>query len=198
MPQSTLADAFSGAGLEYLGERHVGAAWTEYFIENVDGIDASLRASLIRLHRCGIVPPQTSGYLVAAAGRVAGGPKPSVAWQQGGPSLEGRRAEELTAALADALAQQIAGEQRACALDRQRRDELRQLHVRLDELATEMNAMQAARKDAEESATSLRSQRDAAAALADRKEAELRTIYGSRAWRVVAALRSLKGRVVRG
>lgn len=198
VPQSTLADAFAGAGLEYLGERHVGAAWTEYFIENVDGIDASLRASLIRLHRSGIVPPQTSGYLVAAAGRVAGGPKPSVAWQQGGPSLEGRRTEELTAALADALAQQIAGEQRACALDRQRRDELRQLHVRLDELATEMRTMRAAQKDEEEMATSLRSQRDAAAALADRKEAELQTIYGSRAWRVVAALRSLKGRVVRG
>ncbi len=100
--------------------------------------------------------------------------------------------------LADAIAQQIAGEQRACAQDRQRRDELRQMQVRLDEVATEMKVVRAGLKDAEESATGLRSQRDAVAALADRKEAELRTIYGSRAWRVVSALRSLKGRVARG
>jgi 2-polyprenyl-3-methyl-5-hydroxy-6-metoxy-1,4-benzoquinol methylase len=199
VPQSTLADAFALAGLEYLGERHLGSAWTEYFIENVDGIDASLRASLVRLHRSGIVPPQTCGYLVAAAGRVAGGPKPAAAWQQAaGSSGEVRRNEEITAMLADALAQQIAGEQRLATQDRQRRDELRQMQARLDESAAELEIVRAGLKEAEAKLPGLRSEREELAALADRKEAELQAIYGSRAWRLISALRTLTGRSSRG
>ena len=195
VPQSTLADAFARAGLEYLGERHLGSAWTEYFIDSVDGIDASLRASLVRLHRSGIVPPQASGYLVAAAGRVASGPKPAEAWQQvAGQSAEVRRNEELTAMLADAIAQQIAGEQRAATQDRQRRDELRQMQARLDEAAAELETVRAGLKEEEGKGSGLRSQRDALAGLADHKEAELRAIYGSRAWRLISALRALTGR----
>jgi GT2 family glycosyltransferase/2-polyprenyl-3-methyl-5-hydroxy-6-metoxy-1,4-benzoquinol methylase/glycosyltransferase involved in cell wall biosynthesis len=113
VPQTTLADAFDAAGLTYAGETYLGAAWSESFIESLDGIDEQSRRLLIRLHRSPIVPGISKGYLLAALGVVAGTAAP---WATLTPARlstgDIRRHEEWAAALADALAGTIAAENR--------------------------------------------------------------------------------------
>jgi GT2 family glycosyltransferase/2-polyprenyl-3-methyl-5-hydroxy-6-metoxy-1,4-benzoquinol methylase/glycosyltransferase involved in cell wall biosynthesis len=145
VPQTSLADAFGAAGIDYLGENFLGAAWTESFIENLDGLDAHTRQLLIELHRSPVVPAMNKGYLLAALGRVdQREARLPVRWRTASAAASAvRREEEWTALLADALAGRIGAEQTAA----RERSEL-SAQIEAMRRATE-DALQAARQDAQ-------------------------------------------------
>ncbi len=113
VPQESLADAFARAGLAYLGQRPVGAGWTESFIESLVD-DADTRELIVQLHRSAVIPESAKGYLIAALGTVdAGAAADLPGWNRGGAAGGGRADEEWTSTLADALAGRIRAEQAA-------------------------------------------------------------------------------------
>jgi GT2 family glycosyltransferase/2-polyprenyl-3-methyl-5-hydroxy-6-metoxy-1,4-benzoquinol methylase/glycosyltransferase involved in cell wall biosynthesis len=114
VPQTSLGDAFIAAGLDYVGETFLGAAWTESFIESLEGLDVQTRRLLLELHRSPVVPSMNKGYLLAALGRVGRGTvQAPPRWRAAATAAEIRSNEEWTALLADALAGRIAAEQSA-------------------------------------------------------------------------------------
>lgn len=137
VPQEALADAFAGAGLRYIGQRAVGAAWTESFIEQMIG-DQATRALILQAHRSAVIPESAKGYLIAALGTVVDAPSELLPGWHPAPAIGGRAAEEWTAALADALAGRIRAEQSA----RQVEDELAHARRALEQRLGELNLAQ--------------------------------------------------------
>jgi 2-polyprenyl-3-methyl-5-hydroxy-6-metoxy-1,4-benzoquinol methylase len=107
LPAGTLAPVFAAAGLDVVGERVLGEAWTESFFDYLDGIDPAFRDCLLAVHRSPLLDADVKGYLLGALGRVSGAPgTPAPGWAR--DRADGGDAE-LASALADALAVQIHG-----------------------------------------------------------------------------------------
>lgn len=70
VPTVDLSEAFRRAGLRYLGKAWMGASWTESFIQSLPGTDAAVRDQLVEIHRSGVIPDFSRGYLLAALGCV--------------------------------------------------------------------------------------------------------------------------------
>ncbi len=136
IPTHDLRRVFKTADLNFLGNAHLGASWTESFIEGVAGIAPELKSLLIDTHRAGIVPAAQTSYLVAGLGAVADATVSLSEW--GAPAQvhsTSSESESLTAALADALAMQIEARR---ATDSQRADFLAQI----DELREQLRRLE--------------------------------------------------------
>jgi hypothetical protein len=150
-PATSLLPAFAAAGLDVVGERVLGAAWTESFFDYLDGIEPALRAPLLAVHRSPLIDADVKGYLLGALGRVAGAPAPAVPdWTGTAVGSEGENG--LAGALADALALQVQGQTRWLRLQEEaarqltRMQEAAALHgAERDRLQAQLQADSAAR-----------------------------------------------------
>ncbi|RME07562.1 MAG: glycosyltransferase, partial [Anaerolineae bacterium] len=134
-PADDLSAAFRAAGLRFLGQRYLGDAWTEDFIAGL-GLDPDLARLLTDIHRSGLLPPEQTGYLVAALGAVDDSPSPP-RWVAARAAESTPQADTLTAALADSLALQVAARADAARLG----DEIAS---RLDALTAQITALERA------------------------------------------------------
>lgn len=207
-PQTTLVDAFEAAGLHYVGERYLGAAWSESFIHALSGIDAETRELLVELHKSPVLPSITKGYLLSAVGSVRQeAPEAFPAWTaaRAASVAEIRRNEEWTALLADAIALKVGIE---AQLERQRHvhaderarlnDELARLSSELAESRSRNKQWQAQMRQAGQRPTE---DGEASRALLATSQAQLQAasreldaIHSSRAWRLVRLYRRLRER----
>ena len=129
IPADDLAAVFRAAGLRFLGQRYLGDVWTEDFITGLDGLDPESARQVVEVHRSGILPPEQTAYLVAALGVVDDAPAPP-GWGAAPDGGATSSVSVLTAALADALALQVAARVDAARLG--------------DDLAARMDALAAA------------------------------------------------------
>jgi glycosyltransferase involved in cell wall biosynthesis len=109
-PQGDLATAFRRAGLRYLGQTHLGAAWTEDLLGYVRGMDDDARKDLLAVHRSGVLDPAHTCYLTASLGAVEDAAAPTRWASPAAP--EDFRLAELTSGLADSLALRLNAEGR--------------------------------------------------------------------------------------
>jgi glycosyltransferase involved in cell wall biosynthesis len=109
MPMSTLAAAFEAAGLRFLGHWHGGEKWSEFFIKDLDGMESRLREELLAVHCSSVIPMENRGYLVAALGCKDETSYVPAGWTRGIVSRD-FVADQLTGAIADALAASVAAE----------------------------------------------------------------------------------------
>jgi GT2 family glycosyltransferase/glycosyltransferase involved in cell wall biosynthesis/SAM-dependent methyltransferase len=163
VPLSNLSGAFQAAGLQFLGQRFLGAEWTESFIESLAGIDPAMRGEILEIHRSPLLAPQQKCYLVAALGSVR--PERAVAGWTSPKGRESTEVADLSAALADALALRVSGERRLRQLEEKSEDFSTELRQR-DSTITERERMIAER---ERIIGSLGSERDAALERLDRE-----------------------------
>ncbi len=68
VPTADLSAAFELAGLKYLGHCFMGASWTESFIQALPDCESTTRDLLCEIHRSGVIPDFSRGYLFAALG----------------------------------------------------------------------------------------------------------------------------------
>ncbi|QSI75599.1 glycosyltransferase [Niveibacterium microcysteis] len=68
VPTSDLSEAFYLAGLKYLGHAFMGESWTESFIRSLPDCEPATRDLLCEIHRSGVIPDFSRGYLFAALG----------------------------------------------------------------------------------------------------------------------------------
>ena len=117
VPLIDLSAAFETAGLRFLGQTFMGRAWTEIFINNLSSMDQSLRNEILEINRSPLIPEQQSSYLLASLGTVSSETLdvPGI-WEASRVPEENRKAE-AGAALADALALRIGGEQKLRKLE---------------------------------------------------------------------------------
>jgi O-antigen biosynthesis protein len=140
VPQSSLQDAFEGAGLRYVGQAFVGDRWTRHFIEDVleDSPEALQQALMV--HNAKISPEFNRNYLMVALGVVAGAdgvdalPAP---WHSG-QVLEHRSAADASAYVADALSSVIASQNAVQIFA----DQLESLQSRYDNAANQISYWQ--------------------------------------------------------
>ena len=72
-PLADLTQSFDAAGLRTLGQRFMGASWTESLISGIAGLDDSLRNEFLAIHRSPRIPPDQRSYLLAALGTIEDG-----------------------------------------------------------------------------------------------------------------------------
>ena len=103
VPVESLAHIFEAAGMQFLGERYFGAAWSESFISEFFPQSASLRDEILAIHRSPVIPADQKAYLVGAVGAVDRDRALVPGWTvPTAPAAD--TVALLTAALADALA----------------------------------------------------------------------------------------------
>jgi len=149
-PTADLSEVFQAAGLNYLGQWFGGSEWTENFIAGLPGMDEQLRQEIRAIHRSPVIPQKHKGYLLAALGCKGEAPQVPAAWTS--PEERGDRlTDELTAALADALARAVAaerdgpsgaqgGRRSRAALEREAEENRRQLLALRQDLAAITNS----------------------------------------------------------
>jgi 2-polyprenyl-3-methyl-5-hydroxy-6-metoxy-1,4-benzoquinol methylase/glycosyltransferase involved in cell wall biosynthesis len=121
-PLADLSAAFAAAGLSFVGQAFLGAAWTEDLLGHVRGLDEALRRDLLAVHRSPLLDRSHQCYLLAALGTVGPAPaQPPAGWSAPG-MREDYRLAEVVASLADSLALRLRAE-----------TQLRDLQARLDE-----------------------------------------------------------------
>jgi glycosyltransferase involved in cell wall biosynthesis/SAM-dependent methyltransferase len=144
IPLTDLSGVFEAAGLRFLGQAYMGAAWTEAFISSLAGIDDPLRRTILDVHRSRLrIPLAQRSYLIAALGCVPDAADvpdqlPAI-WRA--PDPQHRETESLAtlnAALADALALRIGAESRLSALEQAEHA----LRARLDDQTSWITAEQ--------------------------------------------------------
>lgn len=135
-PAVELASVFRAAGLRVLGERVVGASWTERFITGLGGADAELLCDLLTLHRAPILGPEAQGYLLATLAVVPDAPDvpPPAGWLATA-AASGKQEALLAGALADALALQMATQSKLVQVEQEHRSEA----ARAETLAKQSN-----------------------------------------------------------
>jgi len=111
-PMADLSAVFEAAGLRFLGHWFGGGSWTESFITTLDGIDDRLRDEILAVHRSAVIPEHERAYLVAALGCKGDDPGVPSCWIKSPPSRE-FIVDQLTASVADALAEVVAAEHRS-------------------------------------------------------------------------------------
>lgn len=129
VPLSNLAEVFRRAGLNFVGQAFLATSWTQEFVSNLDGASPELKRLIALVHEQALLPAAQRAYLVAGLGVLPDTDAPALPrWTQGDAS--GSQAlDELSAALADALATRIGAEQDARRLldrldaDQKRRDQ---------------------------------------------------------------------------
>ncbi len=166
MPMADLSAAFEAAGMEFLGHWHGGEKWSEFYITDLDGLDDRLREELLAVHRSPVIPKENRAYLVAALGCKDQSSSVPACWTKDVPASD-FVVDQLTAAVADAMAASVAAEH----------------HRKQAEAAIVETEQRCRRQLAEE--------KDAAAALAD----ELETIKGSRGYQALQRFRRVKARL---
>ena len=114
MPMTDLSAAFEAAGLRFLGHWHGGEKWSEFFIKDLDGMDDRLRNEILAMHRSPVIPEEKRAYLVAALGCKGDDPACPLAGSSRRRSGE-FIVDQLTASIADALAEAVAAEHRSQA-----------------------------------------------------------------------------------
>lgn len=158
VPLVDLSDAFRAAGLRFIGQRFMGTAWTEVFINNIAGIDESLRSQILEVHRSAMIPDQHNAYLLAALGTVASDTdkkEVKINWAQSTMS-EKFESAEVYATLGDALALRISGEVKLNQME----SRLKEIESHTQTLAGEVSA----REDEAKSLSSSLAERDKALA----------------------------------
>jgi len=128
MPMNDLSAAFEAAGLCFLGHWHGGERWSEYFIQDLPGMDDRLRDELLAVHRSPAVSQAQRAYLVAGLGCKGAPPERLPSCWIAGESCSNFRArknatvpfratrdfdqDRLAASVADALAAYVGAEHR--------------------------------------------------------------------------------------
>jgi 2-polyprenyl-3-methyl-5-hydroxy-6-metoxy-1,4-benzoquinol methylase/glycosyltransferase involved in cell wall biosynthesis len=110
VPVADLSAVFEAAGLHFLGQAFMGVDWTEGFIRGVSGMEPGTVEAALELHRSPLLPDFQKAYLVAALGSLTPETTPAPAVWSRLPLGEDRKAAEMGAALADALALRIGAE----------------------------------------------------------------------------------------
>lgn len=129
-PASDYRPALEAAGLHYLGRVYLGAGAIDEFLAGVPGLDAGLRELVAAIHGRQLVPLSQRAYLVGfLASLRKDDPLPSGFYAEASLNGEpmGDWADRYIALAADALAGQIAAEQRVARLEK----EVSELHKKL-------------------------------------------------------------------
>lgn len=120
VPMADLAAAFEAAGLKFLGHAFLGESWTEGMIENMTGIDQTLKSQILAVHRTKVVSQVQRGYLVAALGSVQKDDRVASASWSLNSFQESFSQSEFTAAIADSLALRLAADQQLAEIEPER------------------------------------------------------------------------------
>ena len=179
-PLVDLSQAIEAAGMRYLGQRFMGADWTEEFISGQAGIDEETRATILAIHRSKLeIPLAQKAYLVAFLAHVdPETPRVIAGWERA-PLIEPLAAAEMNALLSDALALRIGAENEAARL----RVEVAEAARRLAETTAQRDAAQAQSAQLE---ARLAQERARAALLGeehDRMAQDLTFAWSTKAWR---------------
>jgi GT2 family glycosyltransferase/2-polyprenyl-3-methyl-5-hydroxy-6-metoxy-1,4-benzoquinol methylase len=137
VPLIDFSQAFAAAGLHFVGQTFMGAQWTEHFITSLVGMGGRLADELLEIHRSPVIAPEQKCYLMAALGSIAPEPTDAARSWAAPPVREDMRQAELNAALADALALRVGGEQRAAELSAELSKQAAQLNAALAEKEAE-------------------------------------------------------------
>lgn len=137
VPVIDLSAVFKEAGLVFIGQKYLGADWTEALIGYIDGIGEDFRRQLLEVHRSPFIPAAQKSYLLAGLGCVSTEKCSTLdGWQQPG-HLETLKSAELFSALADSLALKVGTENKLSGLQKrldERDNQLGELEKQLDEL----------------------------------------------------------------
>lgn len=128
VPLQDLSKIFKAAGIKFLGQAFVGETWTEVFIENMSGIQESIKKQILLIHRSPLIPKACKSYLLAGLGIVTEKEvKISEIWRNSSSSTcdwSYASENELFAALSDSLALQIKREEEIAKLKTKISDKL--------------------------------------------------------------------------
>lgn len=172
VPTASLVGLFERAGIRCLGQTHLGTAWTEQFILGTPGIADALRQAALQIHRSPLLPPASRAYLLAALGTVGESSEPAPDIWKPPSEHESPKAAELTAALSDALAAQIAERARARRLSERSRGRRRLLR----DLRREVTGLRQACEAMRDELAATQAQRDSAQSRYDEVHAWAETL----------------------
>lgn len=110
VPLIDLSDVFQAAGLHTIGQKFMGATWTETFFQYIDGISADFRKDLMTVHRSPFIPAAQKSYLLAALASVQSEMQFELVDWHKNIQTESIQIAELSASLADSLALNIDAE----------------------------------------------------------------------------------------
>ncbi|HYO98978.1 MAG TPA: glycosyltransferase [Pyrinomonadaceae bacterium] len=133
VPLADFSQAFEGAGLHVVGQTFMGEQWTEHFITSLEGMGGTLAEEILGVHRSPVISKEQKCYLLAALGSIS--PERTDAPRSWGAQLqrEDMQKAELNAALADALALRVGGEQSVTRLRAELSKKTEQLNAGLAE-----------------------------------------------------------------
>jgi GT2 family glycosyltransferase/glycosyltransferase involved in cell wall biosynthesis/SAM-dependent methyltransferase len=156
VPMADLSAAFEAAGLKFLGHAFLGESWTEGMIENMTGIDQTLKNQILAVHRTKVVSQVQRGYLVAALGSVQKDDQVASASWSLNSFQDSFSQSEFTAAIADSLALRLAADQQLAEIEperaaiRRERVEMVQVRAELTQVRQDRDrAVQLASRSAE-------------------------------------------------
>lgn len=161
-PLSDVNDAFTKAGLNYIGQAYFGETWTESLIESIAGLNPTLRRNIINVHKSSIIPIEQKSYLIAALGRVDA---------QGASSFETKAWHPVIHPTSHETSQFLATISDALALSIKSQNDLNNLKNELTTTQEQLTATQ-------EQLTA--------------KTSQLNEIYKSRSWKMAQRLRKIR------
>lgn len=201
IPMTDLSAAFETAGMRFLGHWFGGGAWSELFIRGLHGIEEPLREEILAVHRSNIIPEHQRSYLVAALGCTSESATAPVCWMKSGIG-EDFSIDQITSAMADAMAVALAAQRRETSLHR-RVAELTVESGRLDDLKREAASLRAAVEQKQnemlqQSEQLARQEKEMAdlSTIAEQHRRQLEAIERSRAWAVANFLRTVRRRLL--
>jgi GT2 family glycosyltransferase/2-polyprenyl-3-methyl-5-hydroxy-6-metoxy-1,4-benzoquinol methylase len=155
VPLADFSQAFEAAGLHFVGQTFMGEQWTEHFITSLEGMGGALAEEILGVHRSPLISKEQKCYLLAALGSISPEQTASSRSWAAQPRREEMQKAELNAALADALALRVGGEQSVAQLRSELSNKDAQLHAGLAEKDQAIASLVANLSDKEQAIASL-------------------------------------------
>jgi GT2 family glycosyltransferase/2-polyprenyl-3-methyl-5-hydroxy-6-metoxy-1,4-benzoquinol methylase/glycosyltransferase involved in cell wall biosynthesis len=107
VPASNYKDIIEDAGLSYAGKFYFGERWTQDFIRSYEGLDPAAAERILSFHENNLISPSNKSYMVGFLGIVGDEGEFSHLELDNEYNKDGRNSDRQTAALGDALANQV-------------------------------------------------------------------------------------------